>query len=104
MAFMQLEVTRKGKLYSCDCAKCGSTMYSHEWATWDNNESRDAMQDGSMRCTECGGFADPDTFHDCGRQYAARYSAPGYLDCTDWSFGANRRKLEREVRDMYGED
>ncbi|MBF6571693.1 MAG: hypothetical protein IVW54_22870 [Candidatus Binataceae bacterium] len=36
--------------------------------------------------------------------YFGRYSAPGYLDCTDWNFSRNARELTRELRDMYGED
>lgn len=105
MSFMQLEVTQKGQLYSCECAKCGATMYVHEWATWDCNADRDAMQAGTLRCSECRiGTADPETFHEHKRKhYAARYSAPGYLDCTEWTFGTNRRALVREVREMYGD-
>ena len=104
MSFMQLELTRKGRLYCADCAKCGATLYSHEWATWDNNGTRDALQDGTAQCDQCGiGRADPETFTDCGMQYAARYSAPGYLDCTDWSYGTNKRTLTREVRTMHAE-
>jgi hypothetical protein len=103
--FMQLEITQKGALYSCECDKCGATMYSHEWATWDNNETRDAMEAGVMTCPECHrGHADPETFIYCGEQYAGRYSAPGYLDCTDWNYGPNRRRLERELRAMYRGD
>ena len=101
MSFMQLQVYKKGRLYCADCAKCGATMYAHEWITDDFNGDRDAMQAGTARCPECGGHADADTFTDCGRQYAGRYSAPGYMDCTDWSFGTNRRNLERELRNMY---
>lgn len=104
MSFMQIQTTKKGALYCADCAKCGATMYSHEWASWNNNDDRDALQDGSARCQECGGNADPETFTDCGKQYACRYSAPGYMDCTDWNFGKNRRLLEREVRQMYEGD
>lgn len=102
MAHMELQVTQKGALYCAECSKCGMTMYSHEWATWDNNDERDALQDGTARCQDCGGRADPATFMDCGQQYAARYSAPGYLDCTEWTFGKNKRALIREVRAMYG--
>lgn len=102
MAFMELDVTSKGATYSCECAKCGSTLYTHEWADFDHNDRRDAMAEGKLRCDHCNGRADPATFHYCGRQYAARYSAPGYLDCTDWSYDSNKRRLEREVRSMYG--
>lgn len=104
MSHMQIQLLKKGALYSADCAKCGCTMYSHEWSTWDNNEMRDAMQAGTARCPQCcTGVADADTFMECGRQYACRYSAPGYMDCTDWSFGKNKRALLREVREMYGD-
>lgn len=101
---MQIELTRKGALYSCECAKCGATLYCHEWATWENNATRDAMQAGTYRCEQCSaGRADPETFSALpGKWYAARYSMPGYLDCTDWQFGKNKRALIREVRDMYG--
>jgi rRNA maturation protein Nop10 len=102
---MQLQVTQKGALYTAECARCGATLYSHEWATFDHNDRRDAMQDGTLRCDECGnGTADPETFSAMpGRYYAARYSMPGYLDCTEWSYGTNRRALVRDVRDMYGD-
>ena len=105
MSFMKLHVAPKGALYTCDCASCGATMYVHEWAHPDPNEARDAMQAGTLRCDECRtGCADPETFADLGRRwYAARYSADGYLDCTDWHYGTNRRALIRETREMYGD-
>jgi hypothetical protein len=101
MSFMQLTIYKKGKLYSADCAKCGITMHSHEWYHVDNNDRRDAMQAGTLRCDDCGGCADPETFQDCGRQYAGLYSAPVYIDRTGVSYGRNRRKLEKELREMY---
>lgn len=105
MSFMQMQIYRKGRVYSADCAKCGQTHYIHEWTTDDFNNDRDAMQDGTAHCPEhCGGKIDPDTFHDCGRQYAGMYSAPGYMDRTDMSYGRNLRKLKRELRAMYGEE
>lgn len=102
MAFMELQTLKKGALYCAECARCGGDMYAHEWASWDYNEERDALQAGTSLCPECGGRASQETFRYCGRQYACRYSAPGYQDCTDWNYGPNRRKLEREVRKMYG--
>lgn len=101
--FMQLQVFEKGALYSADCQRCGQTQYSHEWFHGDNNDRRDAMQAGTLGCDECGASVDPATFRDCGRQYAARYSAPGYLDCTDVHYGKNIKMLKREVREMYGD-
>lgn len=103
MGFMQPYLYQKGRLYCADCSKCGQTHYIHEWITDAFNDDRDAMQSGDARCPECGGLIDADTFMDCGRQYAARYSAPGYMDCTDWHYGKNKRELMRELRDMYGD-
>lgn len=104
MAFMTMHVYEKGALYCADCAKCGMTLYTHEWVNDDHNGRRDAMEEGTLRCDECSGLADPDTFRSCGKQYAGRYSADGYMDCTSWHFDTNRRRLERELRDMYGEE
>lgn len=105
MGFTQMQVYQKGALYSCDCAKCGATMYTHEWVYDDHNERRDAMQAGTLQCDQCAiGRADPDTFRQCKDSYAGRYSAPGYMDCTDWHFDANKRRLEKELRDMYGDE
>jgi len=102
MAHMKMQTTQKGALYCADCDKCGTTMYSHEWASWDNNEIRDALRHGMAKCHDCfSGSADPETFRDCGKQYACRYSAPGYMDCTEWSFGRNLRELQKAVRGMY---
>jgi len=100
---MHMQVFKKGALYSADCHKCGLTHYTHEWLHVDHNYRRDAMQSGTLRCDECGAPMDPDTFIDCGKQYAARYAAPGYLDHTDALYGRNLRKLKRELRDLYGE-
>lgn len=108
MPFMKIETLRKGALYACECGKCGATLYAHEWAHADHNERRDAMQAGTLHCDRCAiGRANPETFAECKPSrgwYACRYSAPGYLDCTDWTYGTNRRRLERETRDMYGEE
>lgn len=101
MAFMELELIRKGATYSCECSKCGVTMFTHEWVDYDHNDRRDAMEAGTLRCDECGGKADADTFEKLPAQYAGRYSAPGYMDCTDWEFDTNKRRLERELRALY---
>lgn len=104
MAFMELEVMKKGATYSCECDKCGMTLYTHEFADVDHNERRDAMKSGTLHCDEgCGGRANPETFCYEGKMYAGRYSAPGYLDCTPWMYGRNYRALVRELREIYGD-
>lgn len=104
MSHMKLYTTPAGHLYSADCSRCGATMYVHEHATWDLNEERDAMQAGTLACQECGiGRADPATFVEHKRpHYASRYSADGYMDCTRWEFDTSKRRLQRTVRDLYG--
>lgn len=103
MPFMELDVTRKGRLCMAECTKCGATLYAHEWASCNFNEDRDALAAGAFVCQGCGGKANPDSFWKShGRTwYAARYSAPGYLDCTAWEFDRNLRRLRRSVRSMY---
>ncbi len=105
MAFMELEITRKGALYTADCSRCGSTVATHEFASWNVNEERDMMRKGTLACPFCAiGKVDKETFKDHGRKwYAGRYSAPGYLDCTDWIYETNLRRLEKELKEMYGE-
>ena len=101
MAFMELEITRKGVYISADCAKCGETMTTHEWVNECFNDDREALQDGTARCNWCGGLNDVETYREQKNVYAGRYSAPGYLDCTEWSYDTNKRRLEKELRAMY---
>ena len=104
MSSMQLQVLRKGAVYTCECAKCGATLYTHEWAHYDHNDRRDAMQAGTLPCDECfSGHADPGTFGPMRDMYAARLTMPGYLDSTEWTFGTNLRALVRTMKEMYGE-
>ena len=103
MSFMQMQIYRKGQVYTADCSRCGQTHHSHEWTTDDFNNDRDAMQSGEARCPECNGKLDPDSFTNCGKQYAGMYSAPGYMDRTDTHYSPNKKTLARELRDMYGE-
>lgn len=103
MSFMKPEITQKGSLYSCECNKCGATLYTHEWADYDHNERRDAMEDGTLRCDDCSGHADPETFGQMsGSFHAARLSASGFLDCTGWTYGKDKEALLQELEEMYG--
>ncbi len=101
MPFMQLQLTPKGAFYACECSKCGATLFTHEWAHGDYNERRDAMKSGTLRCDNCSGHANAETFQKLSNTYAGRYSAPGYLDCTDWEYGTNKSRLERYLRRLY---
>lgn len=98
--FMKLFIYKKGRLASCDCSKCGMTNYWHEWTS--DGQAEDLKQ---SRCQECGAPLDPNTYWESRSRnwYAGRYSAPGYLDCTSFSYGTNARKLRQELRAMYGD-
>ena len=100
MGFMQLQLMQKGRLATCECSHCGQTHYWHEWA--DYGQAEDLK---SARCNECGRELDPETYWESKSRnwYAGRYSAPGYLDCTDWNYGTNWRKLNAELRMLYGD-
>lgn len=99
MPFMQLWISKKGSLYSCDCSRCGTTNYSHEWV--DDVVRNQASEWQNAGCWECGRAMDLTTFAYCGKHYAGRYSAPGYMDCTEWSYDSNKARLARELRAMY---
>lgn len=36
--------------------------------------------------------------------WGARYSAPGYMDATDWVLGDSEEEAEEECRSLYGEE
>lgn len=38
------------------------------------------------------------------RGFFGRYSAPGYLDCTEWDFDASESKLLARLNEMYGDE
>jgi hypothetical protein len=97
MSFMEMQILSKAETVTFDCAKCGHTKYFHP-------ETMPFALD-EMKCSQCvSGDFDVTTRTSVGKMYAGRYSAAGYMDCTDWSYNANLRKLEKELRDMYGSD
>jgi hypothetical protein len=99
MSFMTMKIYQKGRLATCDCSKCGTTHYWHEWTS--DGGAEDLK---TAHCNECRRPLDPETYWESPKRnyYAGRYSAPGYMDCTDWHYDTNKRRLERELREMYG--
>lgn len=99
--FLQPYITRKGTLVSADCPHCWTLVSCHEWATDNFNEIRDALEAGKAICPECGNHTDTASYVDHGRKYyAGRLSADGYLDCTDWEYDTNLRRLKKTLRDL----
>lgn len=99
MSFMDIYIYNKAPTYAADCGKCGASIYAHP----DTGCTEQELRDGTAECGQCTGHADPVTVSYCGKLYAGRYSANGYMDCTDWSYDANLRNLKRELRAMYGD-
>ena len=101
MAFMKLETMPAGTLYELDCPHCLTSNYWHEWI--DEGQGSELHTEV---CTECGRpmKADEEDVTRSENMFACRFSAPGYMDCTDWSYGPDRAELEAEVNDMYGDD
>ena len=101
MSFMQMVIYDKAPTYTADCGKCGVTIWAHP----DTGITAQELRDGTARCDQCAsGTANPATVQAAGTMYAGRYSAPGYMDCTDWQYNANLRELKRELRALYGEE
>ena len=98
--FMRAFIYNKGRLASCDCSRCGRTNYWHEWTS--DGQAEDLK---TGHCEDCGYALDSETYWESPSRnyYAGRYSAPGYMDCTDWHYGKNLRQLKRELRDFYGD-
>lgn len=96
---LKIQVTQKGALYSSECDKCGATIWSHEWATYEHNEFRDAMEQGTAHCPECSGKSNPSTFSYVGDYYAARYAVSDDIAAA-WFYGKNERALIRSVREF----
>ncbi len=47
---------------------------------------------------------DPDELYEVSTGYLARLSAPGYMDCTDWTAHATADEAREYLREMYGDD
>lgn len=87
MPFMQLELTNKCPHIRVYLADGGTCYYPGKWFTVDDIRSIHPTE--AIELTGLG--------------YLARFSAPGYLDATDWCFGTNRRALIADVKQFYGD-
>lgn len=112
MAFMQLE-SEFGVWYlvegpngtdvipasvagDCEQADIGATFTPENDPDFVNllDDLRDYMENEPERVTSI-------EIREC---WGARYSAPGYMDCTDWVLGETQEEAESEAREMYGDD
>lgn len=49
-----------------------------------------------------GKIADPEECIECKNGWLARMSAPGYMDCTDWTAHESEQAAQEYLRDTYG--
>ena len=55
-------------------------------------------------CDFCESFAPVVSVEVLTRGWMGRYSAPGYMDATEWVYNTSRQRLEDELEAMYGDD
>ena len=51
-----------------------------------------------------GTINDPDECVECEHGWLARLSAPGYMDCTDWTAHKTEQEAREYLDEMYGDD
>jgi hypothetical protein len=102
MSFMKPVIYNAGILLSGECAICGATNWAHQHA---QPESYHMIESGNLECDQCAsGHVDQETIMNHGIQFAGRYSANGYMDCTDWHYNVDEAALVLELKDAYGDD
>lgn len=89
MSFMQQQITRKQKWYQIDTIREGivvypADMFSAEWVAeeWDRPIEDVEIIEG----------------------YGARLSAPGYMDCTEWSVFNTPAEAQAYLDEYYPDD
>ena len=88
MSFMQPEATKKKYWWIVE--KSGETsVFPADYFTKQEAEK------------ETFGKGEPETKKK--KAYGIRWSAPGYLDCTDWELYTNKREAKRRIREMEQE-
>lgn len=85
MSFMHLDITDKEHGYR---AETREGIYYYPLGTLSPDEIASEWGDKLESLEEIYG-------------YFGRFSAPGYLDCTEWSFDTNKRRLKADLMDMY---
>lgn len=92
MAFMQRQVTEKQKWYQVE------TSQGTEFVSFDLLGNYPDIHDITAHCE-----GSPITW-EVIEGYGARLSAPGYLDCTEWSVHDTEKEAEDYLEEMYPEE
>jgi len=88
MGFMEKQITKKRDWWEVDGTN-GTEWFDQEDFT--EEEARDNYQGKVWSSTPREGFG-------------ARLSAPGYLDCTEWTVFDTAEEAEEYLQEMYGDD
>lgn len=96
MSFMSAEI-HKGQYYSVECNR-GETWIVPEFV------SGKVKRAGDLQPYVQGKIDNPHEKISLQTGYVGRYSASGYMDCTEWTADTNKRRLEKTLREMYGDE
>ena len=88
MPFMEPEITNKMRGFEVETT-CGTVFLPGD--VCDKSEVSDFVEGRVLNVRSVHG-------------YFGRYQAPGYLDCTDWEFDTDRRRLVQMLDDLYGDE
>ncbi len=81
--------------------KSGGEAYFLPW--FPENQKRDGEPTAEAVAKLIGSDVLPETVERV-KGFFGRYSAPGYLDATDWIFGDTKEEVEAELSNIYGDD
>lgn len=109
MSFMQRQITKKRRWIEID-GTCGVTAVDLEDLTQDQRKIADSV-DGDDSADSADLQAHFGEYYEGKVQsvtvregYGARLSAPGYLDCTEWTVFDTVKEAEEHLTDMYGDE
>lgn len=86
-SYFSVETTHGTEIVPADLIHNRSEVYAHELITYLEGEPRD-----------------PDETLHAEEGWLARLSAPGYLDCTEWSAHKTEQEAKDYLEEMYGDD
>ena len=111
MAFMEIE-TCQGRYYLADNTHGETTLVPEDVVGsidldggW--NEDNEEWSDEVVRAFR--DYVEGTVDESCDIRYVdngwyGRYSAPGYMDCTDWTWADTEEELIAELKSMYGDE
>jgi len=97
MSFMQKQVLKS--LYFAVETDCGTEVVPHYVIGRTCGTAAEAFADYVE-----GEILDPEEVVECREGWICRLSAPGYMDCTDWSAFDTEDECHEYLDEFYGEE